>query len=341
VVSEDPAALDGTATLQDILIGTVRPDCVFHLLMLTPHAAATPVACFLGANSGGNHTVLANTRIVLLDCLIYPTRASRGEPASPADRGRQADSWDVRATIDAGYAFATFCCGEVVPDSATAARQTLRGFSVDGRDTAAVMTWAWALARALDVVGNHESIDPSRVIAVGHSRLGKAALVAGAFDPRFAAVIASQSGCGGAAPSRIGPELAVITANGRPTAETPAVITSTFPHWFSPRWREHAADVDKLPFDQHHLLALCAPRPLLLANATDDAWTDPDGQFEMLQAAEPAYRLLRGDQTGTLERPRVDEISAGPLAYALRAGRHSMIAADWPVWRDFADRWVR
>lgn len=233
-----------------------------------------------------------------------------------------------------------FCTSEVVPDEATLALEPLSTFAA-GTRTGAISAWAWAFSRALDVLGDITEVDADRVVAVGHSRLGKAALWAAAVDERFAATIPSQSGCGGAAPSRIAPELAVIQLDGRPIAETVRVITTDFPHWFAPAYAAAADDVDDLPVDQDEVLALCAPRPVLLPNAEDDHWADPAGQFSMLVRADPVYRLLTGTGLETTALPAVGEASLGRLGYALRPGAHSLTAEDWPVWRAFTDRWLR
>lgn len=326
--------LDGAGTLRELEIVTTGPATSYRLLVVLPADARGPVPVFLGANFSGNHRVLADPAIAL--SAVPGFDGTSGE----ATRGQEAASWDVRATLAAGYGLATFCMSEVVPDDAARALGPLASFAA-GRRTGAISAWAWAFSRALDVLGELPEVDTARVVAVGHSRLGKAALWAAAVDERFAAVIPSQSGCGGAAPSRIAPELAVIQPDGRPVAETVAVITTNFPHWFSPAYAAHADHVDDLPVDQDALIALCAPRPVLLPNAEDDHWADPAGQFAMLVRADPVYALVAGSGLEATSRPSVGESSLGRLGYALRPGGHSLAAEDWPVWREFTDRWVR
>src|SRR5205085_5634423 len=142
--------------------------------------------------------------------------------------------------------------------------------------------WAWGCHRAVDYLLTDKGIDGKRLAVVGHSRLGKTALLAGAFDDRIAVVIPHQSGCGGAGPSR--------TKN--PKAETVKRINTSFPHWFCDNFKQFNDDPSKLPFDQHGLVALVAPRPVLFSNAVEDQWANPDGQFDVLKAADPVYRLL-------------------------------------------------
>jgi hypothetical protein len=264
-----------------------------------------------------------------------------GRPPHVGERGAETVAWDVERTVAEGYAFATFCVSEVVPDDAELARAPLSTFAGDQGRTGALSAWAWAFSRALDVLTGLPALDPDRVVAVGHSRLGKAALWAAAVDERIAATIPSQSGCGGAAPSRTAPELTVIGADGRPTAETVSAITTRFPHWFAAAYGGLAQDVDQLPVEQDALVALCAPRPVLLPNAVDDHWADPAGQFEVLRRADRVYRLMGVPGLDSDRRPVEGEESLGRLAYSLRAGGHSMTAGDWLVWRAFTDRWVK
>ena len=138
---------------------------------------------------------------------------------------------------------------------------------------------------------------------MGHSRNGKTALLAAAFDERIALAIPHQAGCGGTAPSRVSPKMAEALNNGRPTAETVAVINKSFPHWFNAEFKKFNEQPEKLPFDQHCLVALMAPRPVLLSNAEQDQWANPGGQFDVLKAAEPAYRLLKAGRFEASEMP--------------------------------------
>jgi len=134
----------------------------------------------------------------------------------------------------------------------------------------------------MDYLVTDKDIDRDRIAVFGHSRNGKTALLAAAFDDRIALALSHQSGCGGSAPSR--------TKN--PKAETVKRINSAFPHWFNATFKRFNDEIEKLPFDQHGLAAICAPRPVLYTNAEGDQWADPAGQFEMLQAADKVYKLL-------------------------------------------------
>jgi hypothetical protein len=270
-----------------------------------------------------------------------------GNSARAEDRGKDSELWNVATIIQRSYAFASFFQSDIVPDDAKGAEPFLRwlgGTRAAERgpaDTATIMAWAWGFARMLDALETLPEIDAKRVATVGHSRNGKTALLAAALDERFAMAIPSQAGCGGSAPSRVAPELAKPNAKGRPTAETLAMINKNFPHWFAGNFKAFNDEPARLPFDQHCLVALCAPRPVLFSCATEDLWANPVGQFEMLRAADPVYRLLAGDGLGAQQQPEVGKLLSSRLGYFIRAGRHSMNATDWAAWLDYADLWLR
>jgi hypothetical protein len=193
------------------------------------------------------------------------------------------------------------------------------------------MWWAWGIHRAVDYLATDPRIDAKRIAVVGHSRLGKTALLAGAFDERIALVIPNQAGCGGSAPSRHDDE----------RAETVARITSSFPHWFCGNFAKFGDDPSRLPFDQNCLVALCAPRPVLFTNAAEDLWANPSGQFEVLRAATPAYELLGVEGLAADRMPQPgDPLIASRLGYWIRPGEHAMTLADWKIYMDFADKWL-
>src|SRR5439155_2998191 len=160
----------------------------------------------------------------------------------------------------------------------------------------AIAAWAWGLSRAVDYLATDEDIDRDRLAVVGWSRMGKAALVAAAFDERIALAIPHQAGCGGSAPSRariaIGKAYDTLDTPQTKPPETVLNINDAFPHWFNARFKEFNSHPERLPFDQNCLVALCAPRPVLFTNGRADTWINPAGQFEVLRDAAPVYRLL-------------------------------------------------
>jgi hypothetical protein len=329
----DRKALGGKATLKEVTISFGPPGTPpVHLLLFIPNHRKGPAPVFLGENFCGNHTVVSDPQIRLPDVWLPDTCPGvKGHHATDAGRGKQTDVWSVEQTIDRGYAVATFYCGDVDPDrkdKREGIQPHLRkaGHEPGPHDWGTIAAWAWGLQRAVDYLVTDPDIDAGRIILVGHSRLGKTALLAGAFDERVAMIIPLQAGCGGTSPSR-----------GK-VGESVKQINTAFPHWFDGAFKQFNDRPDRLPFDQHCLIALCAPRPVLLSNAVEDSWANPKGQFEMLKAAEPVYRLLGAGGLEDREMPAVGRLSGGTLGYYIRPGRHSMTRQDWGVFVDFADR---
>ena len=121
-------------------------------------------------------------------------------------------------------------------------------------------------------------------------------------------------------------------------AESVRRINTSFPHWFCDNFLQFNEATERLPFDQHCLAALCAPRPVLFTNAEEDVWANPSGQFEMLKAAAPVYELLGVEGLSAAEEPAANELVASRLGYFIRPGKHSMTRGDWQVFLDFADK---
>jgi hypothetical protein len=320
----DPNALDGKATVREFNLNS-ELNYGFRLLVVTPNGRKGPVPCFVGPNFGGNHSVLADPKIALPTGWMYPNRKGvKDNKATEESRGSEKDVWNVDLAIDRGYAVATFYAGEIDPDRADIRGGMRPGLPRD-LDTATIACWAWGVSRAVDHLEKLPEIDAKRIIAVGHSRLGKTVLLAAAFDGRIAAVIPHQAGCGGTAPSR------------GTVGESVKQINDRFPHWFNARFKAFNADPTRLPFDQNGLVALCAPRPVLFSNAQEDQWANPNGQFDVLKAADPVYRFLGAGGLDAKEVPPHGKVSPGTLGYFIRPGKHSMTREDWQAFLDFAD----
>ena len=189
--------------------------------------------------------------------------------------------------------------------------------------------WAWGLHRTVDFLEKLPQIDSKQIILHGHSRLGKAALWAGATDTRFAAIISNESGEGGAAITR------------RNYGETLWRITNNFPHWFLDSYKNYAYKENDLPFDSHILLSLLAPRPLYVASAVGDQWSDPKGEFMGAQLTEPVYALFGKKGIAGLEFPALNSPVGGHIRYHIREGNHDINSYDWDQYLKFAKQEVK
>jgi hypothetical protein len=323
VEREDRQALGGKATLREISVRVGPPEVpAINLLLVVPNNRKGPAPVFVGLNFVGNHALLTDPAVRL-------PAAPAGR--APAARGSQVDVWALDQSVDRGYAVATFHTGDVDPDRAEV-RGGLQPYlrkqagSHGPNDWGTIAAWAWGISRAVDYLVTDPDIDPKRIASVGHSRLGKTAILAAAFDDRIALAVPLQAGCGGTAPSR------------GTVGESVTRINTSFPHWFDAAFKEFNDRPDRLPFDQNGLVALCAPRPVLFANATEDTWANPAGQFEVLKAADPVYRFLGAGGLEAERMPEPGRLADGTLGYYIRPGKHSMTRGDWKVFLDFADR---
>ncbi len=326
VLHEDANAFGGKATLREVGLSAIKGH-EFRLLLVIPNHRKAGATCFVGPNFTGNHTLVDDPKVALTTAWIRPSKPGvKEDTATDADRGKHKDVWNLEQSIDRGYAVATFYYGEIDPDRADV-RGGIRPLLPKDLQTASIACWAWAIHRAVDYLDTLAGeIDPKRIIAVGHSRLGKTALLAAAFDERIALAIPLQAGCGGTAPSR------------GTVGESVKQINDHFPHWFNANFKEFNSDPSRLPFDQNCLVALCTPRPVLFSNAKEDQWANPDGQFEVLQAADPVYRFLDAGGLGAKEVPPLGKLVDSRLGYFIRAGKHSMTLVDWQAFWDFADK---
>lgn len=326
VRSVDPLALDGAATRKEVVI-RLSPDLEvpsIRLLVHVPNADSKSRRgkrpAFLGLNFNGNHTIDAD-----------PGITATGDAA----RGSDASKWQIGSVLARGYATASIFCGDLCPDRPDGLTEGVMGWlgskaaGERGPDAwGALGAWAWGLSRALDCLEADPDVDASRVIVHGHSRMGKAALWAGAQDERFAIVVSNDSGCGGASLGR------------HVEGESIAAINGAFPHWFCRNFRKYNGDEAALPVDQHELLALIAPRPLYVASAEDDDWADPGGEFVATREAGSVYRLFGLEGLGVDRMPPVNHPVGNRIRYHIRTGPHDMTAYDWAQYLDFADEFL-
>ncbi|MEZ4662746.1 MAG: hypothetical protein R2911_34795 [Caldilineaceae bacterium] len=314
------------------------------LLYLPMTAKDKPAPLFVGLNFMGNHTIHADPGIALSTNWIPDRSPDPAHPdgrvvnnrATAKARGTSASRWPVEMILRRGYGLATIYSGDLDPDFDDDFQNGvhLLGYGAGQTRPAAhewgtVAAWAWGLQRAMDYFAQDAQIDAGRVALVGHSRLGKAALWAGAQDERFAAVISNDSGCMGAA----------LTV--RAFGETLASINLNFPHWFCENCKRYIHEPAALPLDQHLLLALIAPRPVYVASAVQDKWADPRGEFLALKAAESVYGLFGKAGLGVNDMPAVNQPVGDVMAYHVRAGGHDITAYDWAQYIDFCDRTIK
>jgi len=240
--------------------------------------------------------------------------------------GRYHDTPPVKEAIEQGYAFASINVLDFVLDNGRfgpAQLELMSRGAPEGQAWGALAAWAFQYARGIDYLETDPALDKTRMAIYGHSRFGKATLVAGALDPRIDAVIAHQSGRGGAA--------LFASERGEPIGE----MVANYPQWLNASFAERLARGEALPFDQHHLLALLAPRPVLLGHGRRDGWADPDGSFRAAKGARPAYELFR--KPGLTAQRLGDFDPSAPISYWMRPGTHGETKEDWDAFFAFLD----
>ncbi len=277
----------------------------FNLVLVLP-GSETPAPVIVMQNFCGNQAAFPNRPRAIeapLGYYPFPCRYGVFDPFHRAVFGEWMLGPPFESLAARGYAVAMFYGGDVVPDYPPDADPALASLGAEG----AIAAWAWVNARVIDVLEDDARIDQDRIIAWGQSRFGKVALLAAAIDPRVDAVVAFQSGRGGDA----------LTAHR--AGESVASITTAYPHWFSPRYADYATRTPDA--DQHELLALIAPRPLMIGHAARDSWADPAGAYQALVGARPVFDLL----------------GAQPPLFSMRAGTHGITSTDWDTSLDFLD----
>ena len=277
---------------------------------------------FVNFNFLGNATLSADPDVI-------PSQYSRQGIAYQKRR------WPLHKIIDAGYGVATLHYYDIYFDEKGNVERSilpLLGISSEAdmkpNSGRAIAAWAWGYSRVLDYLLTDKQVDGKRVVCMGHSRLGKTALWAGAQDDRFAIVISNNSGCGGAALSR------------RAYGETVNIINHTFPWWFCDNFKQYNKNEAKIPVDQHELLALAAPRPLYVASAVEDQWADPKGEFLSASLVEGVYHLFGYKGLKTDKMPGINQPIGERVAYHIRSGVHDVTDYDWENYIRFANRWL-
>ncbi len=322
-------ALNGTATRKQVRIFLHPTDTTVFVdvLLYLPHNVNQPVPVFLGYNFFGNQTIQKDTA-------IFPPKS--GVPSfrgvtKPLDSTRGMDAgWPVEEILKHGYGLVTAYYGDIEADNKdgwkTGIRTTMKDvLKIEPEEWSAIGAWAWGLSRIMDYLEQDKSIDTKKVALIGHSRLGKTALWEGASDQRFSIVISNESGEGGAALSK------------RFYGETIKNLNDQFPHWFVAEYKKYSGKADSLPVDQHELLALIAPRPLCVASAEGDQWSDPKGEFLSAVNAGPVYALFNKKGLDTDKMLPLNHPAGNTIRYHIRAGTHAITLYDWQQYLQFAD----
>ena len=250
------------------------------------------------------------------------------------ERGIQAHRWQIPMLMKAGFSLITAPRNHFFPDHIDGRKESIFALfhpraelPPESRQYTAISAWAWGYSRLLELAMTDPEIDERRIWAHGHSRLGKTALWCAANDPRFAGTVSNDSGCCGAALCRdkIGERIDFMVKN---------------LSWWSPkRLDEYANREEALPFDQHWLAALIAPRPLLIASASEDTWADPFNEYRCARAVGEVYRLFGADGIGSAHFPEPDQpIFGDRVGYYLRTGKHDVTATDWKFVLEFIRR---
>ena len=309
VAKIDRKAMDGAATLKlvNIHLGAQPEAPVIHLNLFIPNNRTKPAPAFLLICNRGRDN-------------IDPTRKIKS------------DFWPAEQIVARGYAAASFFNGDVAPDKydgfttgihAYLQNPAARKFNSWGT----IAAWAWGGSRVMDYFETDPDIDEKHCAVTGHSRGGKTALWCGAQDERWALTISNCSGCSGAAIAR------------RRFGESLKVIQNAFKHWFCGNYRKYIDREDDLPFDQHELVALVAPRAVYVTSADEDLWADQRGEWLAVHEAAPVWKLFgrKGLPSGIM--PPLDKPLIGDgMGYHIRTGEHNYKVFDWNAHMDLADR---
>ena len=330
-------ALNGLAIRKQVRLYFHPTDSTVFLdvLIYLPKIKNKKAPVFVGYNFSGNHSIELDPHILLAASWL-PNKGVGviNNQATDSSRGSGASQWQVMEIIKRGYGVITAYYGDIEPDHPdgwkTGIRTSLQDIlQINPTDWSAMGAWAWGLCRIMDYLQQDAAVDAKKVAVMGHSRLGKAALWAAASDQRFAMVISNESGEGGAALSK------------RWYGETVAIINQKFPHWFCANYKKYNDNTGALPVDQHMLLSLMAPRPLYVASAEGDQWSDPKGEFLGAKNADPVYALFNKKGVGTDTMPGLHQPVGNTIRYHIRAGRHDVTQYDWQQYLRFADeQWI-
>jgi len=333
VLSEKKNALNGLAVRREIRIHFEMNNGRTHnadVLLYIPAAARGKVPVFVGMTFGGNHVVTAETDVLMTGLI------GKRDESFLSERGAQVRRWPLETILNRGYALAVASYHDFFPDYEDGWETGIYTlfFSKEElkkrqKNYSAIGAWAWGYSRMLDCLETVPEIDTENAAVIGHSRLGKSSLWAGAQDERFKLVCVNDSGCGGVALSR------------RLYGETLFSMyfkNSVGKWWFTDTLEAKVSKVDSLPLDQHELIALVAPRGVAVHSATEDQWADPKGEYLSAYHAGEVFKLF-GKQPLTEITPPGPATPVGTdVSYYLRTGKHDLLLEDWTHYLNMADR---
>src|SRR6201988_657556 len=334
VFDKGTPALDGKAVRRQVTVyfSSDNNGPKMDLLVYLPAAARKPVPLLLNLSFTANSSTVD-------DPGIKPGEVwNRDKKKVPAPKPATFGRLNVAPLLAQGIGVATVYYGDIDPDFEGGIAYGVRALYLKPgqkepapNEWGAISAWAWGLSRALDYLETDKGVDAKRVAIFGVSRLGKTVLWAGAHDPRFALVIASCSGEGGAAISR------------RKYGELVKhlVAPTRYPYQFAANYQKWGDHVDQLPVDSHMLISLIAPRPLLLQTGDTDFWSDPKGEFLAAVAAGPVYRLLSQQALDTDQMPAAGQSIIHTLGYYMHSGGHGTIPSDWDQFIKFLNQHLR
>ena len=339
LVEESDNALDGTAMRRQykIISTDVNGSHTFNVLMYYPKYASkeNPVPAFIYCNYGGNHTTIAEKEILFPEPDAWlsnnPACKIKDHKAHDYQRGTHAHRHPYKETIARGYAVATFTYNELYPDTETffmPEKSIYKIFDRNVLDTyiRSIPAWAWGNCRVLDLLETLPFIDCHHVGVAGHSRIGKTAMLTGAYDTRFALAVSNSSCEGGAAMAR------------RDYGETFEFAAYHFRCWYQPKMKYYAQNIDKLPVDAQHFLAAMAPRMVYVLAGTKDHWADPKGEILSTIEAGKIYKLFGSKKMPTLDDLRVCKPFIGDgFGFVLYDGPHKIDLYNWNCIMDFTD----
>ena len=333
LLTEKKDALGGIAIRREVRITFRMNDGRFRsfvTLAYIPAGAKGKVPVFVGLTFMGNH-VITNEEVMMTG-MSYPLAPDKQV------RGLQTFRFPLEYLMGRGYAIVVASYNDIFPDRSNGWADSMYNLffskkELENRldDYSSIGLWSWGLSHMLDMLETMPEIDTSRAAVFGHSRLGKTSLWTGAQDTRFKLVCVNDSGCGGAALSR------------RLYGETlySMVKHNNIGYWFCNYLCQHSLHPEDLPFEQHQLISLVAPRAVSIHSATEDQWADPTSEYYSAFNAGPVYSLYGKTPLANPEPPAPDTPVGTDVSYFLRTGKHNLLAPDWMHYLDLADIYLK